>query len=546
MGGLGAAGVLGACRGGADEPASDDAGAARSDEPLEIVVPTGWDYPVLSSTSLPFAHDVASGDPLADAVILWTRLTIPESSQLPGPAVSVTWTVAGDAKMADVVVSGEAVTSADHDWTVRVEATGLEPATTYWYRFEALGHRSAVGRTRTAPTSGPVSLASVSCASYWSGYFNAYARIADREDLDLVVHCGDHIYDYPDDEEWVRARNDRFDPEDVDFRVWRVEEEIGRRYALYYADPDVASLHRSHPMVIAWDNHDLATGDGGEIGDDAPKAAFWRWTPSRPTAYEIVDGQVVADDVGRGHRHLAFGDVDLMVLDVRSASDDTSILGAAQMTWLQERLVASSDAGHRWRVIVSPVPVGRFEVLGAPVYGGWSDIDGDRDRLLGFLGERGIGDNVFLSGDAHGAFVWDLPREQDALSYDPATGRGSVGVELLANSVTRGGSDETTAGSNYERANGAAARGDRAGFNPLLDAADDASRGIAAALVSSNASMHYANWTDHGYGIVELGDVAAVLESWVVPHLEPSDAEIRDARFTVAIGSDHVVRADEE
>lgn len=552
VGGSAAAVSVASALGGCSSDSDSSSGSAEGDgapttrletSPLELSAPAGWDYPALEAATLPFVHGVASGDPTDDAVILWTRLTIPDESQLEESRIEVAWEVASDDAFAEVVSDGSATTDESYDWTVKIDVGGLQPGSTYWYRFSALGHTSPSGRTVTARKLGadPLQIAAVSCASYWSGYFNAFRRIADRDDVALVLHAGDHIYDEPDPEEWVRARNEHFDTENVDFRRWRTAEENGRRYALYYSDPDVAALRAAHPMVVAWDNHDIARDDA-TMGPDVPKEVFWLWTASRPPVADTVDGQIVATDPRRGHRRITYGDIDLFVLDVRSHSDDRSILGADQADWLMEGLVESASAGMARRLILSPLPVGRFEAAGQAVYGGWSEIQGDRDRLLATLEENDIHNNVFVSGDAHGAFIWDLPREQTADRYDPATGSGSVGVELSCNSVSRGGSDETAAGLAYASKFGHDAEADRESFEPLLA---EAGRGdaVAAGLVSANASMHYANWTDHGYGMVIVDAAGSTLESWIVPHIEPSDEESLDARFVVKLDTDHVVRS---
>ena len=141
-----------------------------------------------------FRHGVASGDPLIDRVILWTRVT-PRSTT---GSTRVSWTIASDPKLAQVVGRGETQTGAARDFTVKVDVTGLEAGTTYYYRFEAEGARSAIGRTRTLPAAGVarVRLGVVSCSNWPQGYFNAYAGLARRPDLDAVLHLGDYIYEY--------------------------------------------------------------------------------------------------------------------------------------------------------------------------------------------------------------------------------------------------------------------------------------------------------------------------------------------------------------
>src|SRR5205085_5911743 len=165
-----------------------------------VLAMSSWSSAVAASA--PFVHGVASGDPLPFAVVLWTRVT-PSVEAAPGsglgPVVDVDWEVASDAAFTAVVASGSTTAGPDSDHTVPVDATGLGAATTYWYRFHALGETSPVGRTRTAAAAGtnaPVRLGVVSCANFNWGYFTGYGRLADQPGLDAVLHLGDYIYEY--------------------------------------------------------------------------------------------------------------------------------------------------------------------------------------------------------------------------------------------------------------------------------------------------------------------------------------------------------------
>jgi alkaline phosphatase D len=524
---LGVAAVGSACR----SPWTD--WHPRPLPPLEL--PVGWDFPVAAGSAPPFCHGVASGDPLADRVVIWSRLTLPDPRR---SSMRVRWRMALDPEMRHVVAAGGVRTGADRDWTVKVDVGRLQPGQTYYYDFATEGRYSPVGRTRTAPRlADGIGVGVVSCSSYWSGHWNAYDRLAERDDIDLVVHCGDHIYDFADGGEWVRARKGRFDEEDVDFRPWRSMEENRRRYALHYADPSFLALHLAHPLTIAWDNHDI---DGGSARLQSQQV-FWEWTPCRP-ADPTVDrgGNLVPRDVSRDHRHLRYGDVDLFVLDLRTRSDAVTILGAEQREWFRSGLQDSAAGGIPWRLVVNPIPIARI-VLGTRDYGGWTDRPDDQESMLRFLGENGIDDCLFLAGDAHGAFVADLPVDQHASGYDPATGAGSVGVEILANSITRGGLDETLAETIYTSLYGSAPKADRARLEPLLAQATAAARNVETGLLATNPALRSVNWRDHGYGVVRLTPEAAILEQWLVPHLAPSPAEQLGARFTVARGSNHAV-----
>ncbi|MEX2031664.1 MAG: alkaline phosphatase D family protein, partial [Dehalococcoidia bacterium] len=204
-----------------------------------------------------FQHSVASGDPLPDRVVLWTRVTTDA-----GAPVELSWRVARDEQLRDVVRSGETASDPDADQTVHVDVDGLEPGTTYFYGFEALGEQSPTARTRTLPGPGVerVRFAVASCASYNAGWFNGYARIAERRDLDFLLHLGDYIYETPNQLPPGAPQppdlGRPFDPlhECVTLDDYR------RRYAQYRGDPDVQALHLAHPIIATLDDHEFADG----------------------------------------------------------------------------------------------------------------------------------------------------------------------------------------------------------------------------------------------------------------------------------------------
>ena len=205
-----------------------------------------------SYESITYAHGVASGDPLADRVILWTRVSGPTSGR-----VAVNYAVYADPQLTQAVTDGATETDETRDYTVKIDAAGLQPGTTYYYQFESGGVKSPVGRTRTLPAGGVerVRIGVVSCASYAHGLFNAYARVAARQDLDLVLHLGDYIYEYSSG-----TGTDAYG----DFRQYEPAKEIidltdyRQRYAQYRLDADLQALHRQHPMINIWDDHETA------------------------------------------------------------------------------------------------------------------------------------------------------------------------------------------------------------------------------------------------------------------------------------------------
>ncbi|WP_317930655.1 alkaline phosphatase D family protein [Halioxenophilus sp. WMMB6] len=210
-----------------------------------------------SSSAAGFEHGVASGDPLQDSVILWTRITA--NAKQPQEAFKVQWRLAEDAEFKRVVNSGAASTSAARDYTVKVDVAGLEPDTTYYYQFQ-LGHeKSPLGRTRTLPIGDieQTRLAVVSCSNFGYGYFNVYREIAQQDELTAVLHLGDYIYEYNNEgysDHSLAAGERRLQPEHEIIAL----DDYRARYSLYRRDPDLQAAHAQHPFICVWDDHELA------------------------------------------------------------------------------------------------------------------------------------------------------------------------------------------------------------------------------------------------------------------------------------------------
>jgi alkaline phosphatase D len=398
-----------------------------------------------------FRHGVASGDPRADRVLLWTRVSGGSGE------VAVRWTLAANPAMTRVVARGETRTGAERDFTVKVDTTGLAPATTYYYRFEALGGRSVVGRTRTLPAAGAsrVRMALTSCSNYPYGYFNAYARMAERADLDLVLHVGDYIYDY--------HQGRYFDPDLAKDRPVDPPTEIlvladyRKRYALYRTDPDLQAVHQQHPFVCVWDDHEIANNAwkaGAENhqpdeGDylarrDAAYRAYLEWLPVREP------GSARQPIV---YRSFAIGDLaDLVMLDTRLVGRDQqvertnvlgvedprrSILGAAQEGWLDGELYESARAGTRWQILGQQVMFAPQAPAGEPSTNAdsWDGYRISRSRVFDMVERHKLANFVVFTGDVHSSWAYDLPRGLGG-AYDPASGRGSLGVEIVCPAVS--------------------------------------------------------------------------------------------------------------
>ncbi len=394
-----------------------------------------------------FQHGIASGDPLPDGVILWTRITTDE-------AIDVSYVVGEDPELKQRVAGGTVRTDAERDFTVKVDVRGLMPGRTYYYQFTASDDVSQIGRTRTAP-SGPTSrlrFGMVSCSSFAHGYFHGYRAIAARRDLDAILHLGDYVYEYGSREYGdVRA----YEPEHecltlADYRM---------RHALYKRDEDLREVHRQHVFITIWDDHEVAN-DGYDVGAEnhtegtegawlvrkaAAQRAYREWMPIR----EQPDGRIF--------RKLAFGDlVDLTLLDTRywkrtkqaagilgapPAPDPARVLlGDDQAAWMENELKTSKA---RWQLLGQQIMVGNLILEAGKQLANldqWHGYPEARKRLLGFLKDSGVKNVVVLTGDIHSSWANELVNNPlDTTEYDPATGRGSVAVEIVTPGITSPG-----------------------------------------------------------------------------------------------------------
>jgi alkaline phosphatase D len=429
---------------------------------------------------LEFLHGVASGDPLHDRVILWTRVT-PKSWR---DVVQGRWLIAADAKMRRVCSSGGFETDITRDFTVKVDAGGLEPGKTYYYRFETRGALSPIGRTRTLRV-GAVSalrLAFASCSNYPYGYFNAYARIAERNDLDFVLHLGDYIYEY--------ALGQYANPALAGLRDVTPANEIisltdyRMRHAHYKTDPDLQEAHRQHPFICVWDDHESANDawrDGAE--NHNPEQGEGQWEVRRRQAvrayneYMPIRSRSSFDD--KVYRRFRIGNLaDLVMLDTRLHGRDLqaafktgqaelpvtdpvisdasrTLLGFDQEQWLEQQLWNSKARGARWRILGQQVMMAQLSAtFGQTIINPdqWDGYAPARERLFRQLIDNNIGNNignnVVLTGDIHSSWCSDLTLNPwDPSGYDPASGTGVVGAEFVAPAVSSPGpiSDASTA-----------------------------------------------------------------------------------------------------
>ncbi|MEM7040885.1 MAG: alkaline phosphatase D family protein, partial [Bacteroidota bacterium] len=334
------------------------------------------------STYSPFLHGVASGDPTQDAVVLWTKID-PQGAL---SAITLDWEVATDWAFTNVVANGTVDAASGQDWTAIVDVTGLSAGMVYWYRFrEPGGNYTRIGRTRTAPSGSPnqVRMAIASCSSVYSGFFNAYRRIGERNDLDLMIHLGDYIYDFVDQDEQVRVPvPPPVDPENL--------AEYRTTHAYYLLDPDLRLARQMHPWVVIWDNHDIDAPSPQAFAEAVQ--AFQEYVPMR-----VRD----ANQPEHIERKFSYGDlVDLFMIDGTTrrdvdliAGNEFSMLGDSQWNWLSDELQNSSA---KWRVIGNEVMMAEFSMAGLPSFvpfgdgpvadsSAWDGYTAERVRLLNFL-----------------------------------------------------------------------------------------------------------------------------------------------------------------
>lgn len=446
-------------------------------------------------TAAEFLHSVASGDPLIDAVVIWTRVTTAAAAP-----VEVRWVLGNTPDLEFPVQEGTAVAAGLTDHTCKVDVRGLSSWTTYYYRFSVVLRdgslvQSPVGRTKTAPKKGDtdrVRIAGVSCQNFIYGFFNPLRALAYKPDLDLVVHLGDYIYEQGGT---ALALNRDHQPagEVVTLADYRI------RYAQYRTDVDLQEAHRQFPMTHVWDDHETANNSwvGGSDRHDpavdgsweerkaAAIRAFFEWLPIRnnvevrdcrdtPSGRRCTGGSDDYDNAvapfdspdGRGYlatqngkitKVLEYGDVArVVVLDTRligraepvdttNVSPQQTILGPEQMEWFLGEL---SSARAQWTLVVSAVQFAPFKVTPLPEDQGgtyfledsWDGYRHDRNLVMKRLADNRIDNVIFLSGDSHSMTSWDLPVDpHDRDGYDPLTGEGSLAVEFGSGAIANSG-----------------------------------------------------------------------------------------------------------
>ncbi len=484
-----------------------------------------------TSSGSGFTHGVASGEPQANSVLLWTRFVAHSETRLG-------WQVSEDAEFTRIVSEGQVMASPARDFCAKTIANGLSPDSWYFYRFVAPGGSySSTGRTRTLPE-GPTRqfrLAVFSCSNYGFGYFNAYAHAAEANDVDLAVHLGDYIYEYgngtyPSEEDRHPQRSLMPDAEIVALADYRL------RYATYRADPDLQRLHQVLPMIAVWDDHESAndswengaqnhqsdTEGEWEVRKAVAKRVYREWMPVSDEPYAAYDVGDLAtlfrlDTRLEGReKQFSFGEVmagqdnpqamvgALAAFQQGEYQDpQRQLLGAAQEQWLAEGLAASTSRGATWQVLVQQVLMGKLSSprgltsqigdtlpefarrrliaaslaaeAGLPLnMDAWDGYPAARERA--FKAALDADANLLvLAGDTHNGWAFELGQD----------GEG-VGVELGVCSVSS------------------------PGFESYLAAIPPAT--LAEAVVGTNQELKWADTSQRGYMTVELTPTRATTE----------------------------------
>lgn len=473
-------------------------------------------------TTDPFTLGVASGDPLPDGVVLWTRLA-PEPYQvgggLPPEAVPVTWELAADEGFQTVVAQGEAAALPEDNHTLHVAVDGLEAGRSYWYRFHTGEWTSPPGRTRTAPPPDArpsrLRFGLASCQAYYHGYFTAYRHLA-AEDLDAVIHLGDYVYEYA-----VNAKGgDRNYTDRVLPAVFNREAmtlgDYRLRYALYKSDPDLQAAHAAHPFIVTWDDHEVENNYAGAYDQTgSPPEAF---LPRRAAAYRafwenmpLREQHRPAGPDAQLYRRLRYGTLArLDILDTRQYRSDQAygdgwrrpgpaleepsrtMTGAAQEQWLLDGWGASDAL---WSVVPQPVVFGQRRDRDTAAYllnmDSWDGYPAARERLLAGAEAAGVANLVVLSADVHVHCALDIKRDFG----DPAS--PVVGAEFVASSISseRDGADRLA---NWD------------------------------AMLAANPHLHFYSGR-RGYVILELDEQQARADFRTVPYVTTPGAPVTTA-----------------
>jgi len=466
----------------------------------------------------PFFHGVASGDPLQDRVIIWTRVTPDVFDSLD---VEVKWRMATDTGMTDIVAQGSVKTSAARDYTVKLDVLDLDPATYYYYDFKAFDQYSLRGRTKTAPRAAELSnvrFGVVSCSNYEYGYFNAYKQLTKRNDVDAIIHLGDYIYEYETGGYSAGGSERIHEPanEIISLDDYRV------RFSHYRLDEDLRGLHQQYPFITVWDDHESANDsykDGAENHDEATEGSWIERKDNSAKAY--MEWMPIREKSNSASivRTISYGNlVNLYMLDTRiegrdkqvqigspeAMSQDRRLIGDEQYNWLKTELESSTV---KWNVIGQQVMMAPLRLAGVAINADqWDGYTFERNRVYELFNT--VDNAVVLTGDIHTSWANDLPQ----LLYNPLNGDNSYGVEFVCTSVTSPGLDIPVP---------------------------------TELLQLNNPHMKYIDLTQKGYMILDLTNGKAQADWFYVDVTTPNDAQTFGASYFTSDGDKFLQKATE-
>jgi alkaline phosphatase D len=450
----------------------------------------------------PFIYGVASGDPTSDGVLIWTATN--PADTLHGRTIN--WLVSTDSLFTTAAAGGSYLLDSSLGYTATIDVQGLQPGTRYYYRFAMQGSYSVTGITYTAPTGSPdsIPLALVSCSSLFSGYFNAYRQLA-RLPLKALIHVGDYIYDFVDQNELVRL------PQGA-FQVLgdNVTEDWRNRHRLYLTDPDLREARRMYPWICTWDNHDVVRSNPAKSS-----RAYREFVPFRQDPSDSI----------RIWRKVSYGQLlDIFMIDININNvNDTFPSGSikamsdTQFNWLKAGLKNSTAT---WKLIGSEKLFAQWDLQGFTLPGSglsktWNGYPQSRDSLLIHLRDNQINNVVVLSGDFHMNIWSDLALNPfDSTAYNGATGAGSLAIEMMGTSITRGNLDES-------------------GVSILLQ------NGLQTASMQLNPHQRYLNLFDHGFNAFTLNADSLIARSYLCPILTKTDSISTEAVWVCKAGQNH-------
>lgn len=403
-----------------------------------------------------FQHGIASGDPLQECVIIWTRVSARDYADK-----TVLWEVALDARFKDVINKGFYKLSSKTDYTVKVDVKGLEAGTSYYYRFSYRDMTSPIGITKTLPASldnSNFTMAVVSCNNWEDGYFNSFRFLAQKARVDLILHLGDYIYEY-ETGKYGNPKTDRINKpahETVTLDDYRT------RYAYYRTDEDLQELHANKPFYLIFDDHEIANdtyNDGAQnhqknegLWETRKKAAiqaYLEWMPIR------------AKKLSQVRRKFEIGtDISLYLMDQRTTgrtkqmknseasfnSDKRTLIGDDQYDWLAKELKRSKTV---WNLIGNQVMFSGYTVKKGyklPKYNDWwLGYPYERAKLMEMLEKENIRNPIFLTGDHHESFVLAVNKEEQFMHYTKSYQEKPLAWELLTPSITSKNGDRKSA-----------------------------------------------------------------------------------------------------